>query len=273
MEQRVGGTPTFADPNGMGGGAFCYYPAGAKVAPGVISECIIIGDSAGLQEVVYSKEHFTTHNDRQSASGFGSGGGANGSILNSCLIIGNTDATGGGAGGGTLNNCLIASNSASFTGGGALGGSLNNSTIVGNTIASGGGGVKDSTVKNCVIYYNNAPSQANYYFQYAGGLNYCCTTPLPNGVGNITNAPAFVNLSSGDFHLQPNSPCINPRQKFLCATPTDLDGNPRIVGGTVDIGAYEFQSPTSIISYAWAAAIWPATDGTADYLPTPTATA
>ena len=189
----------------------------------------------------------------QAATAKAFGGGAAYCALNNCVFSGNRafgqsflgsvsalDSYGGGTYECTLKNCKLTNNSAIY-GGGAYGCALNNCTLTGHR----GTGAYSSALSNCIVYFNGENYQSCT-------LNYSCTTPQPtNGVGNITNAPLFVDQASGNLRLQSNSPCINAGNNSYVTNATDLDGNPRIAGGTVDIGAYEFQSPASMISYAW----------------------
>jgi hypothetical protein len=166
----------------------------------------------------------------------------------------------------TLNNCVLKGNYASSGGGGAAAGSLNNCTLADNS-AYYGGGAYGGVLNNCILYLNflaDARGSGLNYFDST--LNYSCTTPLPAGIGNIAADPAFLGPNCcADLRLQSNSPCINSGRNAYAPDGLDLDGNPRIAGSTVDMGAYEFQSPSSVLSYAWAQQYDFPTDGSADY--------
>ena len=51
--------------------------------------------------------------------------------------------------------------------------------------------------------------------------------------------PKFFDVENNDFHVLASSPAINAGSNTGITSSLDLDGSPRILDGTVDIGAYE----------------------------------
>jgi hypothetical protein len=190
-----------------------------------------------------------------------SGGGANGGVLFNCVLSNNVASNGGGATSNRLYNCILENNVAHANGGGTYSSTLCNCTVVSNTASAGGTAMWGGSATNCIFYYNGA----GLNLQDTISIAYCCANPLAGGSGNFTNVPLFVNLAGYDFHLQSNSPCINSGNNAYVTVSTDFDGNPRIVGGTVDMGAYEYQTPTSVVSYAYLQQYGLPTDGSVDF--------
>ncbi|MDI6781162.1 MAG: choice-of-anchor Q domain-containing protein [bacterium] len=149
----------------------------------------------------------------------------------------------------TINNCTISNNTAASGGGGIYCTSsslkITNCTITNNTANSYGGGIycnSSSSVPTTVvntIFWNDIPEEI--FLKAASiSITYSDIKGGWAGTGNINANPLFV--SDNNEHLQSISPCIN---KGINTVPQiqskDKDDNPRIVSGTIDMGAYEFQ--------------------------------
>jgi hypothetical protein len=237
----------------VGGGA--YY--------GTLTNCTVASNVAGYSgggvdtATVYSS--VLSQN-----SALELGGGANYGTIYNCTLSSNSVpgewGYGGGAHGGSLTNCIVVGNWAGCEGGGAASARLCNCTLVGNSAAFDGGGAFGGVLQNSIIYYNSAPDSPDC--MDAGAL-YCCTAGGSGG-GTFGNPPLFVDLATGDFRLQSTSPCINSGRNAGVSVATDVAGNPRIVAGLVDIGAYEYQSPASSLPYIWLSQYGLATDGSPD---------
>ena len=243
------------------------WSSGGGAYGGVLNRCVIAGNSASYEGggAAFATLNSCVLSNNSPAS---YGGGAGICTLNNCLVSGNAAAWGGGLSGCTVSSSIVMSNAASYGGGGSYYCTMVNSTVVGNDVGTGpgtygGAGDIGSSLVSCVLYYNNGPNFGGFF---GVSLDHCCTTPDPGGPRNITVPPLFVNLAAGNVRLQSNSPCINSGRNSAVAGTNDMDGLTRVMGGTVDIGAYEFQTPTSILSYAWAQQYGYPVDGSADYL-------
>ena len=156
--------------------------------------------------------------------------------LTNCMFIGNSAVVEYGEGGGmsnyrsspTVTNCTFAGNSA--VGEYGAGGGMYNSR-------------SNPTLTNCILWGNAATTGPQIYNKETSLIiTYSDVQGGWPGEGNIDAAPCFVDAANGDYHLLPDSPCINTGDPDYIAEPneTDLDGKPRIIGGRIDMGAYEY---------------------------------
>ncbi len=188
--------------------------------------------------------------------------------LTNCTFSGNVAIENGGGlynwqSSPILNNCTVSSNWAGAYGGGMY--SEGSDVNLMNCIFWG-----DAATQVNEIYVGKYIDDRGREYPSTMDVNYSaigdwdtniyvgddCT--LNWGSGNIDANPCFVEPGywdangtpydanddfwvDGDYHLLPDSPCIDAGDPNYVAEPneTDLDGNPRVIAGRIDMGAYE----------------------------------
>jgi hypothetical protein len=200
-------------------------------------------------------------------SGFGGGMFVNGGepTITDCIFTDNSAVSGGAmynlGASPLLINCLFDNNEANGGYGGAMDNydsspTITNCTFSANGAALYGGAIENDAdsipvLTNCILWgdvagygFNEIADDLEY--GYSGSVPVVSNCDIEGGTfGGLDADPLFENPSAFNFQIQPTSPCINAGDNGapgLSSVSTDLAGNPRIVDGIVDIGAYESQS-------------------------------
>lgn len=199
---------------------------GVRSEPGgVVSDCILSGNTAQRD-----------------------GGGLWGGRAERCVLSGNAARrSGGGAAQAQLDNCILHDNRAGLFGGGAAGCTLRNATLVRNHAGTFGGGAAAGRAQNTVLWENTSP--ISYRNVYRMEMEYCLTSPVVPGPGNISADPRFEDAGANVFRPVFNSPLADAGAEN--GLTDDFYGRPRVLDGNndgtarPDIGAIEYVHPTA----------------------------
>lgn len=182
----------------------------------------------------------------------------------------NTTATGGGAGvvasiGGvlTVRNNVFFDNTAHSWSALSMFNSAGHANVTNNTIAynflngsfasnamvsySGNGSAYAVFVNNIIVYpfgSGSAISLNSGMALFNNDISSAYGSPDPASNNTINVDPSFVDAVNGDLHLRADSPMIDLGTDtnnilFGGMSAYDLDGNDRVVGPAIDLGAYE----------------------------------
>jgi len=254
------------DPNGWGGGICC------DASSPTVTHCTFSGNTGFVGGGMWNHASSPTVTNCTFSGNTaiivgGMGNDASSPTVMNCTFSGNTAEFSEGGGMGnledsspTVTNCTFSGNTAKFSGGGMFNDdgspTVTNCTFSGNTAEHfGGGGMGNNsssspTVTNCILW-SNTPDQIDDGSGSTMLVTYTCIEGGWAGTGNITEDPCFVDPNGpdgdpntwedNDYHLSPNSPCIDagdPNGDYTAQT--DIDGHPRVMGPKVDIGSDEY---------------------------------
>lgn len=137
--------------------------------------------------------------------------------------------------------------------------SVVNNTIADNGLGTWGGGVtvenpdveavtiannivSDNLSYQVVVYPEVPAAQVRVDYNLINGFR-GLEDGETRGTHYVEADPRFVDPTAANYRLQATSPAINAgdNASLTAGVTTDLDGNPRLLGGRVDMGAYEDQ--------------------------------
>lgn len=200
--------------------------------------------------------------------------------ITNCTFSGNSTKRYGGAvsfyhftANARITNSTLSSNLAEDKGGGIFGPYddeliLTNSILWGNTDKSGTGESAQITyyttpfvTYSCI--QDDDPNDSNVPFDGTNNHNiddYPMFVRDPNDGGDGWGVGD--NDDFGDLHLRLGSPCVQAGDPNFFALPDygDIDGQPRILGGRVDIGADEY-APSIVVTRPAGGEVWAARSG------------